>query len=57
MAANLLNLTIRVFVANYFAPVWGVEAVWYAVPMGWAANFIISWLWYKTGHWSKKKVI
>ena len=57
MAANLLNLTIRVFVANYFAPVWGVAAVWYAVPMGWAANFMISWLWYKTGHWSKKKVI
>lgn len=57
MAANLLNLTIRVFVANYFAPAWGVAAVWYAVPMGWAANFIISWLWYKTGHWSKKKVI
>lgn len=57
MAANLLNLTIRVFVANYFAPAWGVAAVWYAVPMGWASNFIISWLWYKTGHWSKKKVI
>lgn len=57
MAANLLNLGIRVFVANYFAPVWGVQAVWYAVPMGWAANFFISYLWYRTGRWSRKRII
>lgn len=57
MAANLINLGIRVFVANYFAADWGVQAVWYAVPMGWTANFIISWLWFRTGKWSSKKVI
>lgn len=57
MAANLINLTIRVLVANLLAPVWGVAAVWYAVPMGWAANFIISYLWYKTGHWRRIHVI
>lgn len=57
MAANLINLAIRVFVANYFAPIWGVTAVWYAVPMGWAANFLISFLWYRTGRWSRKRVI
>ena len=57
MAANLINLGIRVFVANYFAPVWGVAAVWYAVPMGWCANFLISFLWYKTGRWSQRIVI
>ena len=37
-AANLANLAIRVFVANYFAPRYGVQFVWYAVPLGWAAN-------------------
>lgn len=57
MAANLVNLGIRVFVANCFAPVWGVAAVWYAVPMGWSVNFAISYLWYKTGRWSRKQVI
>jgi len=54
--ANLVNLGIRVFVAFHFAPIWGVQAVWYSVPMGWAANYIISFSRYKTGNWSKKKI-
>lgn len=57
MAANLVNLAIRVIVANLLAPVVGVQAVWWAVPMGWTANFLISFIWYKTGRWSHKKVI
>lgn len=57
MAANLVNLGLRVLVANLCAPVWGVQAVWYAVPMGWAANFLISFAWYLTGRWSRKQII
>ncbi|MGN1148110.1 MAG: MATE family efflux transporter [Lachnospiraceae bacterium] len=57
MAANLINLAIRVSFANLFAPVVGVQAVWWAVPMGWAANFLISFIWYQTGRWSRKRVI
>lgn len=57
MAANLINLAIRVLFANLCAPVFGVQAVWWAVPMGWAVNFLISYVWYRTGHWRKKKVI
>lgn len=55
--ANLINLGIRVFVSFNFTDVWGVQAVWYAVPMGWAANYLISFLWMSTGKWSKKKII
>lgn len=55
--ANLVNLGIRVFVSFRFAPLWGVEAVWYAVPMGWMANYVISFLWYLTGRWSRKRII
>ena len=55
--ANLINLGIRVFVSFRFAGTWGVEAVWYAVPMGWATNYIISLLWFFTGRWSRKQVI
>lgn len=55
--ANLCNLAVRVFVAFRFAPVWGVQAVWFAVPMGWATNYIISFLRYLTGKWSKKQLI
>lgn len=56
-AANLVNLTIRVAVANLCAPVWGVAAVWYAVPMGWTANYIISFCRYLSGKWSEKRLI
>ena len=51
--ANLVNLAIRVIVAAVFAPIIGVQAVWYAVPMGWAANYIISFMRYLTGKWSR----
>ncbi|MEY8337326.1 MATE family efflux transporter [Lachnospiraceae bacterium 62-35] len=57
MAANLTNLGLRVFVANHFAPIWGVAAVWYAVPMGWGLNYFLSFLWYLTGRWSRKNII
>lgn len=55
--ANLVNLAIRVAVANLCAPYWGVAAVWYAVPMGWTANFLISFCRYLSGKWSRKKLI
>lgn len=55
--ANLVNLTIRVAVANLCAPVWGVAAVWYAVPMGWAANYLISFFRYRTGKWRAKRMV
>ncbi|MEG0687460.1 MAG: MATE family efflux transporter, partial [Hungatella sp.] len=50
--ANLVNLSIRVFVAFHFAPIWGPQAVWMAVPMGWATNYVISFARYLTGRWS-----
>jgi len=55
--ANLANLSFRVFVANYFAPRYGVQFVWYAVPIGWFVNYIISFAWYLTGHWTKIRLV
>ena len=52
--ANLVNLSIRVIVAVTLAPVFGIAMVWYAVPVGWAANYVISFLEYRTGKWRKK---
>lgn len=57
MVANLLNLAIRVLVANLLAPIAGVQAVWWAVPLGWGVNFLVSFAWYKTGHFSRKQII
>lgn len=57
MAANLINLAFRVTFANLCAPIFGVQAVWWAVPIGWGVNFILSYIWYRTGRWSRKQVI
>ncbi len=49
--ANMVNLGIRVFASMIFAPKFGVEVVWIVVPIGWAANYVISLLEYRTGKW------
>src|SRR5574344_2399353 len=49
--ANLVNLTIRVVLAMTLAPRFGIAFVWYAVPIGWLANWIISFAQYRTGKW------
>lgn len=56
-AANLVNLAIRVTVAAATAPFIGVAAVWYAVPVGWGANYLISFLRYLSGRWSRIRLI
>ena len=53
--ANLVNLSIRVLLSKYGAPIWGVAMVWYAVPIGWLANFVISFCHYRTGKWKKRR--
>ncbi|MDI9477553.1 MAG: MATE family efflux transporter [Bacillota bacterium] len=52
--ANLVNLSIRVSVSALLAPVFGVAMVWYAIPMGWLANFLIS---YREYHKNRRKYI
>lgn len=55
--ANLVNLGVRVAGAFLLAPVIGVEAVWYAVPAGWIVNFLISFVCFLSGKWSKKRLV
>ncbi len=55
--ANLANLAIRVLVAFWLAPVWGIAAVWYAVPLGWGVNYLISFSRYLSGKWKERRII
>ena len=43
LAANMVNLAIRLAVALIGAPRFGISFVWLAVPAGWLANFLISY--------------
>lgn len=49
--ANFTNLTIRVIMAVTLAPRFGIAMVWFAVPIGWLVNYIISYFQYRTGKW------
>ena len=42
--ANMVNLAIRLAVALICAPRFGIAFVWLAVPAGWLANFLISYV-------------
>ena len=44
LIANMVNLAIRLSVALICAPRFGIEFVWLAVPAGWLANFLISYM-------------
>ena len=57
MAANLINLAIRVSVARLASPVFGIQVIWYAVPLGWFVNYGISYLWYRTGNWKRQRIV
>ena len=52
--ANLVNLGLRVSLAMALAPRFGIAFVWYAVPLGWLANFLLSGWEYRRGKWRGK---
>lgn len=56
-SANLINLGVRVAIAFALAPMIGVEAVWYAIPIGWTVNYLISVVRYLGGKWSRKRLV
>lgn len=55
--ANLLNLSTRVLIAYLATPVFGINAIWYAIPIGWFFNLAMEWLRYKSGKWKEIKAI
>lgn len=44
LVANMVNLAIRLSVALICAPCFDIAFVWLAVPAGWLANFLISYV-------------
>ena len=44
LIANMVNLEIRLSVVLICAPRFGIVFVWIAVPAGWFANFLISYV-------------
>ena len=53
MVTRNVRFTRFAIVKTLTAPIWGVSMVWYAVPLGWLANFLISYGYYRTGKWKE----
>ncbi len=51
--SNLVNLGVRVIFSFLLADTVGVAIVWYIVPVGWALNWIISFIGYRKGIWNR----
>ena len=56
LIANMVNLAIRLFVALVFAPRFSIAFVRLAVPAGWFANFLISYVALRRS-WPNDKVV
>jgi len=56
LIANMVDLAIRLFVALVFAPRFSIAFVWLAIPAGWFANFLISYVALRRS-WPNDKVV
>jgi putative MATE family efflux protein len=55
--ANMVNLSIRVLISLFLAPVFGIQMIWYASPLGWLANFVISFSQYRNKNGKVRKLL
>jgi len=48
---------IRIPLAYFLSARMGEKGIWWAVPIGWVAGMILSYLYYRTGRWKRKAVV
>lgn len=57
MIANIVNLTIRISISYALSPKYGVDVIWYAVPIGWATCLIMQGIRIASGKWKNIKAM
>ena len=48
---------VRIPLAYFLAPKFGVIGIWWAIPIGWGFGMILSYAYYLTGRWKTKVVV
>jgi len=48
---------IRIPLAYFLAPRFGVIGIWWAIPIGWSIGMILSFAYYLTGRWKTKVIV
>lgn len=57
MIANVVNLTIRIAISYALSPIYGVQVIWYAVPIGWATCLLMQGIRIASGKWKNVKAM
>lgn len=58
MFITLFSLWIvRIPLAVFLSSRYGIDGVWWAIPIAWGMGMIASYLYYKTGRWRNKRVV
>lgn len=58
MIVTLLSMwIIRIPVAVWLSNKYGVEGIWWSIPIGWCAGFIMLFIYYSSGKWKGKEII
>ncbi|MEI6696731.1 MAG: MATE family efflux transporter [Bacteroidota bacterium] len=48
---------VRIPLAYFLAPRFGVTGIWWAIPIGWSIGMVFSYAYYLTGRWKTKVVV
>lgn len=55
MIFSLITLwLIRIPIAWFLSPRIGITGLWWGIPIGWVAGFLLKWGYYRSGRWRRK---
>ena len=57
MVSTFSDLILRAALAFILSSVFGPVGIWLSWPIGWAAGTLISYAFYRSGHWKRNKLI
>lgn len=58
MFVTLISLwLIRIPLAYLLSDVWGVNGIWWSVPIAWGVGLLFSMIYFRTGRWKNKSVL
>lgn len=58
MFISLITLwIIRIPLATVLSKYWGVDGIWWSIPISWIIGYALTHIYYLTGRWQKKSVV
>ncbi len=48
---------VRVPASVFLSKAMGVDGIWWSLPLAWVIGFVLTYIYYRTGRWKKKKLV